>query len=134
MARPGAGKDDVARRTFRPADRIRNRWEFKAVQSEGRRVHTSHFILIVLPRTDGKRRLGITVTKKVSSSAVRRNRVKRLVREVFRNHRALFPQADVVVIAKPGAPDLGLADVLTQVQGVERAMRAAARAATPKDG
>jgi ribonuclease P protein component len=121
-------KEDVRRRTFRPADRIRRRSEYMAVQSTGQRVHTPHLIIIVLPRTDGKRRLGITVTKKVSKSAVRRNRVKRLVREVFRNHRALFPEADVVVIAKRGATDLELDDVLSEVRGVERAMRAAARA------
>ncbi len=53
----------------------------------------------------------MTVTRKVGSS-VRRNRVKRLVREAFRLDPELLPHGiDLVVIAKDGAPTLALADV-----------------------
>ncbi len=47
-------------------------------------------------------RLGVVVSKKVSKLAVRRNRIKRLMREVFRckSHPLGF---DFVVIAKPAA-------------------------------
>lgn len=45
-------------------------------------------------------RLGVTVTRQVAN-AVGRNRIKRIVREVFRQNRALFPDgADIVVVAK----------------------------------
>lgn len=54
-------------------------------------------------RADAPARLGLTVSQKVGN-AVRRNRVKRLLREVFRRERALFPRgAELVVIAKAGA-------------------------------
>jgi ribonuclease P protein component len=53
-------------------------------------------------RPEAPARLGLTVSQKVGN-AVRRNRVKRLVREVFRRERALFPRgAELVVIAKAG--------------------------------
>lgn len=45
-------------------------------------------------------RLGLAVTKK-TGSAVQRNRVKRVLREFFRLHRALMPDAvDVVAVPK----------------------------------
>ncbi len=65
-------------------------------------------------------RLGITVTKKIGN-AVLRNRVKRLVRESFRRHKALFPAGlDVVFIAKPKA-------AAVEFQAVEREMEALCR-------
>jgi ribonuclease P protein component len=120
--REGDGK---ASRSFPKSLRLRRRTEFLRVQSQGRRVHTPHFLLILLPRPDGGQKLGITVTKKVGT-AVQRNRVRRLVREVFRHHRGSFPEGcELVVIAKRGAPELGYADVRSEILHVEHAMRSA---------
>ena len=56
-------------------------------------------------------RLGMAVSKKVGNSP-QRGRVKRVLREWFRHHRHdLVAPLDLVLIARPGAPDLGLADV-----------------------
>ncbi|MBX7191760.1 MAG: ribonuclease P protein component [Sandaracinaceae bacterium] len=105
-----------ARLTLRPADRLKRREDFRRVQETGRKHHSPHFLVVVLVRDDqGPARIGITVTKKVGN-AVQRNRVKRLVREVFRRERARFPEGcDVVFIAKNGAPALGYAEVLAEV-------------------
>lgn len=104
------------RLTLRPTDRLKRREEFRRVQDTGKKHHTRHFLVVVLARPDdGPPRIGVTVTKKVGN-AVQRNRVKRLVREVFRRERARFPMGcDVVFIAKDGAPDLRYDDVLAEV-------------------
>lgn len=118
MERDQGGAAQHARReTLRPSDRIKRRVDFRRVQSTGRKIHTPHFVLAVLPRPEGgEPRLGITVTRKIAS-AVGRNRVKRVMREVFRRHRELFPDAcDVVAIAKTGAHTLGFADVLAEIE------------------
>ncbi|MEM7137247.1 MAG: ribonuclease P protein component [Myxococcota bacterium] len=98
------------------ADRLRKRFEFRQAQLRGRRVHTPHFLIVVQPNSAQKTRLGITVTKKVGN-AVERNRIKRVVREVFRRNRALFPaKHDIVFIAKRGAEAIGYEALLTEVR------------------
>lgn len=48
-----------------------------------------------------KRRLGIVVSKAIAK-ATQRNRIKRIVREVFRSNSEKFPKGDVIVIARGG--------------------------------
>jgi len=56
-------------------------------------------------------RLGLTVPRKVGG-AVRRNRVKRLLREVFRHNRTrLEPRMDLVVNARPAIADRSLGEL-----------------------
>ncbi len=58
--------------------------------------------------------MGITVSKKVGR-AVKRNRIKRLVRERFRLSKALFDDTyDINIIAKTGAAELSSVEI-TQV-------------------
>ena len=60
------------------------------------------------------------MTKKVGT-AVQRNRIKRVVREVFRRNRALFPTGhDVVFIAKRNAADIDYHRALGEVRRASR--------------
>jgi len=47
--------------------------------------------------------LGVTVSKKVSKLAVRRNQLKRLVREFYRQHASELHQTKLVITVKPAA-------------------------------
>ena len=97
-------------------DRLKKRNEYRQVQLTGRRIHTPNFLIVVKPNTSDTTRLGITVTTKVGN-AVQRNRIKRVVRDVFRRNRQLFPAShDVVFIAKRGIGELSYASVLTEVE------------------
>jgi len=51
----------------------------------------------------GQARLGLIISKKVAKQAVRRNRLKRIIRESFRQHGDVLAGLDVVVIGKPAA-------------------------------
>ena len=92
--------------TFSKEHRLLKRREFVNLNRLGKRDHTAHFIVIFKKNGLGINRVGITVTKKIGN-AVKRNRVKRLVREFFRLYNHSFPQGyDIAIVAKKGADDL----------------------------
>jgi ribonuclease P protein component len=64
--------------------RLQNSEEFRRVYEGGRRFDGSWMTVFVLPNSLGFNRLGITASRKVARSAVKRNRAKRLLREAFR--------------------------------------------------
>lgn len=53
----------------------------------------------------GRPRLGITVSRKVSLRATRRNQIKRMAREAFRTEQHQLPSADIVLLATKTAAD-----------------------------
>jgi ribonuclease P protein component len=88
---------------FRAGSHIRRRPEFQQVYETGARLHGRLMTVFVLPRTDGRTRLGIAATKKLGGAVVR-NRAKRLVREVFRQH-VNPPGLDIVVVPRAALLD-----------------------------
>ncbi len=81
--------------------RLTSRRQFLSVYTNGRRIGTPAFTLFGLPNDLGHCRLGLTVPRRVGG-AVRRNRVKRVLREAFRRNRwRLEPALDLIVNAHP---------------------------------
>ena len=94
---PDAGRADVQRR-----HRLSRSRDFDAVYRHGRSVSTRFLVLYWFPRDDdGEPRLGIAVPKG-AGSAVERNRVKRRLRESWRDRVEGVPAGrDYVLIARP---------------------------------
>ena len=84
------------------------------MQAQGRRLHTRHFGVILAPGEAGAPRLGLAVTRRLGK-AVRRNRVKRLLREFFRRHKQALPPMDLVIMAKKGAAELNYQQVAEEL-------------------
>jgi ribonuclease P protein component len=86
-----------------PKDRlVRKRWEYEKVYSAGSRLHGAGFILVYRPNGSAENRLGISIHRKIRG-AVKRNRIKRIIRESFRLHRDDYPpSADIVFVVRPG--------------------------------
>jgi ribonuclease P protein component len=104
--------------TFTKADRILKRNEFIELSKTGRKIHHKYFFAVYAPGRHGRSRLGITVTKKVGG-AVKRNRIKRLVREYFRlNRHALSGEWDINIIAKNQAAGLSSEKVFESLENI----------------
>jgi ribonuclease P protein component len=81
-------------------ERLKKRREFLSVQ-KGRRVHTGLFSVQCLRRDDDRGpRVGFTVSKRVSLSAVERNRIRRRLKEAVRLEGAGTGAVDYVIVAR----------------------------------
>jgi ribonuclease P protein component len=90
----------ASRLRFAPELRLRSKPQFDAVYAAGRRVDDRFFGLRVKPNGLGFPRIGLAVAVKTAGNAVRRNRLRRLIRESFRLARHELPAVDIVVAAK----------------------------------
>jgi ribonuclease P protein component len=81
--------------------------DFDAVYRRGRSVATRYLVLHVFDRDDDAEgpRLGVAVPK-ATGSAVTRNRIKRQLREAWRERIERLPERrDYVLVVRPGLPE-----------------------------
>lgn len=97
---------------FTKAERLTRKKEFERVFNEGKVVKNAKLILYVMHNNLQNSRLGLVVSKKVGN-AVRRNRAKRLLREVYRlNKHLLTPHVDIIAIPRyPFSSEIKLSDI-----------------------
>jgi len=97
---------------------LRRQKDFQLTLRHGSRRQTKNFTIILRPNALEFSRLGVTVSKKVGN-AVKRNRVKRCLREFFRLHKhKLPPSHDLVIMAKRDAATLAYHEVLEELAAV----------------
>ena len=97
--------------TFPRQGRLLSTEEFDAVFKNPVRAGAPGMLILAKMNQLQRPRLGLVVPKKVLKRAVWRNRVKRLVREAFRQHQDFLPAADLVFIAKPGIGEISNQDL-----------------------
>lgn len=71
------------RQGFPASSRIRKRANYLQCYESGEKFQSRHFIIYTLYMPGQERRFGMAVSKKVGNAVVR-NRLKRILREVFR--------------------------------------------------
>lgn len=72
---------------FKKENRLKSKRSFQFVYTKGHSYVDGMSVLYVLPQQEEEMKLGCAVGKKLGCAVVR-NHVKRLMREVFRQHRA----------------------------------------------
>ncbi len=104
--------------TLPGALRLKTQRDFRGVYGRGRRASGDWVTVVVWPRREGEvqaPRLGLSVSKE-HGGAVRRNKLKRILREAFRLERAAMPQrCDVVLIPRKRPDDLPLAELRAEL-------------------
>lgn len=91
---------------FPASVRVRSGRDYRQAFADSQRVSTRCFSLHLRLRDGGFCRLGMAVSRKVSPDAVVRNRIKRQVRESFRQRRDSLPRGDLIVVARTAAATL----------------------------
>lgn len=77
--------------------------DFGRVFKKAGRSRDKMFTVLSRENGDGPARLGLAISKKHCRLAVGRNRLKRIVRESFRQHKEMLAGLDVVVMNQPAA-------------------------------
>ncbi len=88
-----------SRLDFQSKNLILKNHDFGEVFKKGKTCTTKNFVLRFNDNSLGYPRLGVVVGKKIFASAVKRNRLKRIIREIFRRNKHRFNSLDVVVVA-----------------------------------
>lgn len=78
---------------------LKNSRDFKKVIESGTREILENFTVYILSNPGGRTRIGISVSRKAGGS-VRRNRIKRRLREALRRNASFLPpETDLVIVA-----------------------------------
>ncbi|MGM9522673.1 MAG: ribonuclease P protein component [Oscillospiraceae bacterium] len=79
---------------------LKNNFEFRRIYARGKSAVSRNIVLYCRRNKSSSNRLGITVSAKLAC-AVRRNRVRRRLREVYRlNEHRLSPGWDIVIVVR----------------------------------
>lgn len=84
---------------FTPERRLLNPAQYRRVFQQAQRSQDQALTLLYRANYESMARLGLAISKKSARRAVDRNRIKRLVRESFRQQD--LPKVDIVVMCRP---------------------------------
>lgn len=89
--------------------------DFKNVYDKGKSYANRYLVMYVVENNKEINRLGISVSKKVGNSVVR-HRMKRLVRESYRLHEAVFNSGlDIVIVVRVNAAGISYKEIESAV-------------------
>lgn len=109
--------------TFSARQRLRTQAEFEHVYKSGQRYGQTFFSVSACANARGYARLGLSIGARTVGQAVARNRIRRLVREVFRLSQHELPALDVVVVARPAARSASAAELRSDLARALSAVR-----------
>lgn len=90
---------ELVKQTFPPSRRLRRRADFQEAYRHGVKINAKFFALYARENSLPFPRLGVTVSRKIGKAVVR-NRLKRLLREIFRKNQQQVSGYDLAINAK----------------------------------
>jgi len=88
---------------FRRSSRLTDKSSFGRVFTQAQRSRDKLFTVLYSPNGRTEPRLGLAISRKHCRRATGRNRLKRIVRESFRQHQQTLGGIDIVVLNQPAA-------------------------------
>jgi ribonuclease P protein component len=106
----------IRRLPFSSRQRIRATADFDNVYKNGRRGGDNYFGVAYRTSDGANARLGMSVGVRMLGSSVGRNRLRRLIRESFRQHQHELPAVDIVITARTAARGAAAKDLRTSLE------------------
>lgn len=104
--------------SFPRSARLTHSQDFKAVFAGAEKQANRYLTVLYRPNTVQQARLGLAISKRVAKRASDRNRIKRLIRESFRQIRNDLPAVDIVVMVRPIACNTENATLLASLHSL----------------
>lgn len=98
---------------FKKTQRLLTKKDYSYVFEQAKKIVTSEFIILFRENNLGYARLGLALSKKMIAKAHDRNRIKRLIRENFRQKD--LPSVDMVFLARQGVAKQANANITTRL-------------------
>jgi len=86
--------------SFPRSHRLTNKAEYKSLFDQSNKVSQRCLLILFKPNQKFHARLGLIIGKRAINSAVIRNRVKRILRESFRQNQEKLKGWDIIIIAR----------------------------------
>lgn len=102
---------------FGKARRLLNSDSFGRVFKKATRSRDTLFTVLHRRNNEADARLGLAISKRHSRKATARNRIKRIVRESFRQHQAQLAGLDIVVMNQPGTERASNKELFDSLEG-----------------
>ncbi len=100
---PTTGLTSRDKLRFQKENRLLDAAAFTRVFEKAARSRDKYFTVLTRNNQDEVARLGLAISKKHCRKATARNRIKRVIRESFRQHQVPLAGLDIVVINQPAA-------------------------------
>lgn len=92
-------------------ERVKKNSHFRYIYNRGKSISNASLVMYTNRNNKPINRIGISVSKKIGNSVVR-NRVKRLIKESYRNNKDRFIKGyDIIYIARIGTSKLKYIDI-----------------------
>ncbi len=83
-----------------------------------RKLHQSHLMAFVRSNSCNQPRVGMAITKRKVPTAVKRNLIKRQIREQFRHTASCIENKDIVFIVKKSIEDIDKKELKNQINNI----------------
>ncbi len=103
---------------------LKKNHEFARIYNKGRFFPGRYMVIYVMNNRSGANRLGITASKKIGGS-VKRNRIKRLIRENYRFYEEYIPDGlDIVIAVRKTEKEYGFAEIRKEMKFLLKKVKA----------